>query len=84
MAQCLKDLRTGPDHARILDQRPFVTAAGLDGIRVNLDIRDLRQILYFFDGGSNCIIVVNACCLSKSAARDTPLFDASLKTFSLE
>jgi hypothetical protein len=80
----LKALRDGPDHAHILDRRPFVTAAQLDGVRVVTEIRNLRQILYFFDGGSGQIIVVNACCLIRHAGHDTPLFDASLKTFSLE
>jgi hypothetical protein len=82
--RCLKALRDGPDHAHILDRRPFVTAAQLDGVRVTTNIRHLRQILYFFDGGSGQIIIVDACCLIQHAGRDTPLFDASVKTFSLE
>jgi hypothetical protein len=84
VTQCLQALRSGPDYAHVLDRRPFVTAAGLDGIRATVNIRGLRQIFYFFDGGSGKIIIVNACCLLRDADRDTPLFDASLKTFSLE
>jgi hypothetical protein len=82
--RCLQALCIGPDHARILDRRPFVTAAGLDGIRVTLTLRSLRHIFYFFDGGSGKIIIVNACCRLSDADRDVPLFDISLKTFTLE
>jgi hypothetical protein len=72
----------------VVNQRPFLTAAGLDGIRVEAtDMAGpyhLREIFYFFDGGSDNKLVVTASCLARDGIRDAPLFDASLKTFTLE
>jgi hypothetical protein len=73
---------------KLIDQRPFTTVAGLDGIRVVITDTvgqfHLQQIFYFFDGGSNQILVIGACCLAKDGASEAPLFDASIKTFTLE
>ena len=73
---------------RMVERRPFSTAAGLDGLRVEVAALagsyQLREFLYFFDGGSANKLVVTASCLESDAARDALLFDASLKTFSLE
>jgi hypothetical protein len=70
-----------------VSEAPFLTAAGLDGQRVateTADPRALRQVFYFFDGGSDRKIIVSASCLPEDGAADTALFDASVKTLSLE
>jgi len=73
---------------KVVSQQAFTTAAGLDGTRLEitdtLDKFDLRQVFYFFDGGSGNKVVVTASCLIGDSAADAPLFDASMKTFSLE
>ena len=79
--------RKAPDF-RLVEEKPFATAAGLEGTRVvvteTLDEKELEQVFYFFDGGSNQKIIVSAACLLEDATQDAPLFDASLKSFSLE
>jgi hypothetical protein len=89
VAAYLKSLKEKPAiHLSVLEQKVFSTSAGLDGIRVVIanagKKRDLLQVLYFFDGGSNKVIVVIANSLAYDGKREIPLFDASLKTFSLE
>jgi hypothetical protein len=88
VAENLRAVRAAFPDFKLIDQRPFSTAAGLDGIRVvitdTVDKFHLRQIFYFFDGGSNQILVISACCLAADGARDTPIFDGSIRTFSLE
>lgn len=75
-------------NVKVVSQQPFQTAGGLDGQRVvvtdAMGKMDLQQTFYFFDGGSNAKLVVTASCLSSDGAADAPLFDAALKTFTLE
>jgi hypothetical protein len=76
----------------VLRRQAFLTAAGLDGLRVvatgpllyRVDKTPIQEVLYFFDGGSNQKIIVRATCAKTRAERYTPLFDAALKTFTLE
>jgi hypothetical protein len=72
----------------VVSQQPFQTAAGLDGQRVvvtdTMGKLNLQQAFYFFDGGSNAKLVITASCLAADGATDAPLFDAALKTFTLE
>jgi hypothetical protein len=74
-------------HFQVMDQRPFATSAGL-GIRVQVTEKGeklkLQQIFYYFDGGSGKKLIVSGSCLAIDGLRETPLFDASVKTLSLE
>ncbi len=81
VANNLRAVRAAFPDYKLIDQRPFSTAAGLDGIRVVIidkvqKVR-LRQIFYFFDGGSNQILVISGCCLAEDGVREAPLFDAA-------
>ena len=75
-------------NVKVVSQQPFQTAAGLDGQRVvvtdTMGKMNLQQTFYFFDGGSNAKLVITASCLVSDGATDAPLFDAALKTFTLE
>jgi hypothetical protein len=88
VAENLRAMRQGLPGFKLIDQKPFSTAAGLDGIRVAIIARvgkfRLQQILYFFDGGGNQVLVISACGLAADGLREAPVFDASIKTFSLE
>jgi len=88
VADNLRAVRAAFPDYKLIDQRPFYTAAGLDGIRVvitdTVQKVHLQQIFYFFDGGSNQILIISGCCLVADGARKAPIFDASIKTFSLE
>ncbi len=72
----------------LIEQGPFRTAGGIDGQRVvvtdTLGKINMRQTFYFFDGGSNAKLVVTASCLASDGATKAPLFDAAVKTFTLE
>jgi hypothetical protein len=88
VAENLRSVRAAFPDFNLIDQRPFSTAAGLDGIRVvvtdTVGKFRLQQIFYFLDGGSNQVLVISACCLAADGDREAPLFDASIRTFSLE
>lgn len=75
-------------NVKVLDQQPFTTSAGLEGTRVEIeDIFgkfNLRQTFYFFDGGSGNKLVITASCLVGDGAAEAPIFDGSMKTFTLE
>jgi hypothetical protein len=84
----LRAVRAAFPDFRLVSRRPFTTAAGLDGIRVvitdKVDKFYLQQMFYFLDGGSNQKLIISACCLMADGIRYAPIFDASIKTFSLE
>jgi hypothetical protein len=89
VADYLRTFQSGSaTHFKVVDQRPFSTTAGLDGIRVAITYAlgklHLQEIFYFFDGGSGKKIVATACRLATDDPREAPVFDASLKTFTLE
>ena len=88
VADNLSAVRAAFPNYKLVDQRPFFTAAGLDGSRVMITDTvgrfHLQQIFYFFDGGSNQVLVISASCLAADGVREAPIFDASIKTFSLE
>jgi hypothetical protein len=73
---------------QLVSESPYSTAAGLDGTRVvvteTVGGLNLQQAFYFFDGGNNQKIVLSAACLTKDGAVDAAMFDASVRTFSLE
>jgi len=75
-------------NVQVLSQQPFRTAGGIDGQRVvvsdTMGKINMQQTFYFFDGGSNAKLVITASCLAADGATDAPLFDAALKTFTLE
>src|ERR1700744_1574872 len=74
------------ENLQIIDQKPFVSASGVSGLRVLLTDTvskfNLQQIFYFFNGTGDNKFVVTASCLVGDGAADAPIFDASLKTFS--
>jgi hypothetical protein len=88
VADNLQAVRAAFPDFKLIDQRPFATAAGLDGIRVvvtdTVGKFHLQQIFYFFDGGAHQVLVISACCLAADGVHDAPVFDASIRTFSLE
>lgn len=77
---------------RVLRSEPFLTAAGLDGFRVvatgpelaGVDNAPTEKVFFFFDGGSDEKIVIEASCPQALAARYVPQIDAAMKSFSLE
>jgi hypothetical protein len=72
-------------HFQIIDQQPFATANGAQGIRMvvkdGVGKQDLQQIFYFFEGAADRKFVVTASSLEGDGGRYAPIFDASLKTF---
>ena len=75
-------------HFQIRDEKPFTTSAGANGVRLvandGLGKQDMRQIFYFFAGSSNQKFVVTASALAADADLYASVFDASLKTFSVQ
>jgi len=71
----------------VLDQKTFTTAARVAGVRVR--VRDsvgnahLLQTFYFFPGAAETKFVVTASCLAADGDAYAPIFNASMKTFSL-
>jgi hypothetical protein len=88
VAAKVRAVRTAFPDFKFIDERPFSTTAGLDGIRAvvtdTVGKFRLEQVFYFFDGGANRILVISARCLAADGARAAPIFDASIKTLSLE
>ena len=72
----------------IVNQQPFATSAGLEGVRIVMRQPthkvNVQSVYYLFDGGGGNKLMIVAGCAASDASRDTPLFDASVKTFSLE
>jgi hypothetical protein len=68
----------------MIDEKPFVTKAGVTGIRVvvtyTLNAQNLERVLYFFAPIPNHILVFTATCLAADAAKYVPIFDLSLGT----
>lgn len=72
---------------RNLGQSPFVTNAGLKGVRLVTQARQqkflLRQIYYFLPGKGDKKYVVTFSALLEDGAKYDPVVDASVKTFTL-
>lgn len=75
----------------VVNRNAFKTSAGLDGTRVvvtdtvpQLNNARIEQVFYYFDGGGNNKLVLTATCPASDAATDEPLFDASMKSMTLE
>jgi hypothetical protein len=75
----------------VVSQKTFTTAAGLDGRRVvvtdtvpQLNNVRIEQVFYYFDGGGDNKLVITATCRASDAATDEPLFDAAMKSMTLE
>ena len=72
----------------IVSQQPFVTTAGLDGIRIvtrqALPRSNVQLIYYLFDGGGGHKLMIAAGCAASDATQETPLFDEAVKSFTLE
>jgi len=77
---------------QILDKRPFQTTGGLGGVRVVLtctvesggDLIKVWQIQYIFAGHSDTKITVTATAQPSDSDQMAPIFDAALRTFSLQ
>jgi hypothetical protein len=73
-------------HFEIVEEQPFETSTGAKGVRQvvkdTLGKLNMQQIFYYFEGSSDKKFVVTASCLDGDGDRYTPIFDASLKTFS--
>ena len=69
----------------VVSETPFTAANGARGVRLlitdTVGSTDLQQIFYFFDATKGKL-VVTATCLAATGESFTPLFDASMKTFS--
>ena len=75
----------------VVSQKTFTTAAGLDGRRVvvtdtvpQLNNARIEQVFYYFDGGGDNKLVITATCSASDAAINEPLFDAAIKSMTLE
>lgn len=75
----------------VVSQAAFKTSAGLDGTRVvvmdtvpQLDNARIEQVFYYFDGGGDNKLVLTATCPASEAATNEPLFDAAIKSMTLE
>ena len=70
----------------IVGQSSFTGADGVKGIRLEttdtLGKADLRQFFYFFESGKSKL-VVTATCQIGTGAEYGPVFDASMRTFSV-
>jgi hypothetical protein len=75
-------------NAVIIDEKPFVTAGGLQGTRLVITSTvgqyDVKQFFYFFAGDSDVKYLVTGTCLVADAQHYAPIFDASMKTFSTQ
>lgn len=69
-----------------VDEQSFLTSAGIKGVRIVAKATEgtmnLEHIAYFFEGSSNNKIEVVCTCLADDIEHYTPIFDASMKTFS--
>ncbi len=78
----------GKFNTTIVDQQPFVTSAGLDGNRIvtrqPTPSVNAQIVYYLFDGGGGNKLMIAAACAASDAKQDTPLFDAAVKSFTLE
>ncbi len=80
------------ERLRIGAPKPFATTAGLDGFRVlatgplvdGADKTPTAFVFFFFDGGANKKIAVRCACSKNREARYVPLFDAAVRSFTLE
>ena len=69
---------------KLVDQEPFVTAAGVKGIRLHsIDPAKppiAEQFSYIFPNQDGMIYEFACACAPVDAAHDAPIFDASMKT----
>ena len=72
----------------VVEQKSFTTASGIRGARVVADdtVRNsnLQQIFYFFAGSSMNKIVVTASSRAGDGDHFAPIFDAAMKTFTVQ
>jgi hypothetical protein len=68
-----------------LEEKPFATAAGVQGIRIVATAhpgkRDQQAIYYLFEGPQKTKFVVIANVAPAAFEKNAPLFDAAMKTF---
>jgi hypothetical protein len=72
----------------VVEQKSFTTASGVRGARVVADDKlgkvDMRQTFYFFAGSSMNKIVVTASSRAADGDHFAPIFDAAMKTFTVQ
>ena len=72
---------------RMLSQAPFVTSAGLQGVRIvsqgTVVGRHVHQIFYIFPAPKNRKIILTASWLASDGAKYTQATDGAMKTFKL-
>jgi hypothetical protein len=83
-----KSMKAMVPSTEFIDEKPFVTAAGLQGIRIVTTAhpgqRDQQAIYYPFDGPQKTKFVVIANVAPAAFEKNAPLFDAAIKTFVLQ
>lgn len=73
-----------PFPMKLVDAKPFVTAAGVKGYRLHsIDIANpptAEQFSYVFPNPDGLVFEFACACAPADAAHDAPIFDASMKT----
>jgi hypothetical protein len=84
-----QQITTAPifQNVKVIDEQPFTTVSGLQGTRLTISDTmgklDLQQVFYFFAGQGDTKLVVTCSSLVGDGAQFAPIFDASLKSFTL-
>jgi hypothetical protein len=73
-----------PFPMKLVDRKPFVTAAGVKGMRLHsIDVQNpptAEQFSYVFPNPDGMVFEFACACAPADAARYAPIFDASMKT----
>ena len=73
-----------PFPMKLVDEEPFVTAAGVQGMRLHsIDVANpptAEQFSYVFPNPDGLVFEFACACAPADAAHDAPIFDASMKT----
>ena len=80
----LIDMRPRQFALKLVDQEPFVTTAGIKGLRLHsIDPANppiAEQFSYIFNNPDGLVFQFACACAPADAAHDAPIFDASMKT----
>ena len=80
-----KSMKAMVPSTQIIEEKPFVTTAGLKGIRIMITAhpgqRDQQAVYYLFESPKQTKFVVIANVAAAGFEKNAPLFDAAMKTF---
>jgi hypothetical protein len=81
-------LKSMVPNSEVIEENPFVTSAGIKGVRVVVKARpyndDFQTIYYIFENSKNVKFIVMANSAAAAFEKNAPLFDAAIKTLVLQ